>query len=266
MTLEDPCVRLYFLIFRVLEEQCLDISVVIPARDEQDNIGPLLTEVWNALDGICSFEIVVVDDGSSDETYHRAIATGELLGCQIQSVRHSCSNGQSAALMTGVRQAQGRWIITMDGDGQNDPADVPALIRRARAMENPVFCIAGFRKQRRDTAWKRFQSRLANRVRGALLADGVPDTGCGLKLIPRSTFLLLPCFDHMHRFLPALVRSQGGQVDVVVVNHRERQSGQSKYSAWNRLWVGLVDLVGVMWLQRRTKIPVIEKTGQSEPA
>lgn len=235
----------------------MKISVVIPAKDECENIDPLVTEIHQAVNGLLPFEVVVVDDGSTDGTGDVALRTGERLGCEVKCIRHQQSVGQSTAVLTGVRYADGDWIVTMDGDGQNDPADIPALIEIARKIENPVFCIAGYRKERKDTAWKRFQSKVANRVRDALLHDGVPDTGCGLKLFPRQTFLTLPYFDHMHRFLPALVRSHGGEVEVAVVRHRERQRGVSKYSAWNRLWVGLVDLVGVMWLQRRTKVPVI---------
>lgn len=235
----------------------MKISVVIPAKDECENIEPLVAEIHQAVNGLLPFEVVVVDDGSTDGTGDVALKTGEKLGCEVKCIRHQQSVGQSTAILTGVRYSDGDWIVTMDGDGQNDPADIPALIERARQIKNPLFCIAGYRKERKDTAWKRFQSKIANRVRDALLHDGVPDTGCGLKLFPRATFLNLPYFDHMHRFLPALVRSHGGEVEVAVVSHRERQRGVSKYSAWNRLWVGLVDLVGVMWLQRRTKVPVI---------
>tara|TARA_R110002012_G_scaffold41295_1_gene113148 strand:- start:49 stop:549 length:501 start_codon:yes stop_codon:yes gene_type:complete len=145
----------------------------------------------------------------------------------------------------------------MDGDGQNDPTDIPILLQKASTIRTPDFCIAGYRKKRKDTAWKRFQSRLANRVRDALLHDGVPDTGCGLKLFPRSTFLKLPWFDHGHRFIPALVRGIGGEIAIVEVNHRPRMAGTSKYNAWNRTWAGILDLFGVLWLLHRIRIPVI---------
>jgi dolichol-phosphate mannosyltransferase len=161
--------------------------------------------------------------------------------------------------MSAARQARGRYLITIDGDGQNDPADMPALLKVARETEaqGEHFCIAGYRKNRQDTEWKKFQSRIANAVRQKILNDQVPDTGCGLKLIPRGTWLQLPYFDHMHRYLPALVLRLGGAIRVVPVNHRARQAGVSKYNAWNRLWVGLVDMAGVVWLTRRGKRPVI---------
>ncbi|MDX1799937.1 MAG: glycosyltransferase family 2 protein [Marinobacter sp.] len=241
----------------------LSVSIVIPAKDEQENIGSLITEIHAALGDRGDYEVIVIDDGSADDTFGETLRAAERLGCKARAIRHLHSVGQSTAVRTGVRHALGELIVTMDGDGQNDPADVPDLLARAGTMTSAHFCIAGYRKQRKDTPWKRFQSRLANRVRNALLHDNVPDTGCGLKLFPRATFLNLPYFDHMHRFLPALVKSQGGQIDVVVVNHRDRTMGTSKYSAWNRAWVGIVDLLGVMWLQRRTKNPSIERVTDS---
>ncbi|HAU19145.1 MAG TPA: dolichol-phosphate mannosyltransferase, partial [Marinobacter adhaerens] len=172
---------------------------------------------------------------------------------------------QSGPRASGIRQARSKLIVTMDGDGQNDPADIPAMLQKANTMRNPDFCIAGYRKNRKDTAWKRFQSRLANRVRDALLHDGVPDTGCGLKLFPRETFLKLPWFDHGHRFIPALVRGIGGDIAIVEVNHRPRTAGISKYNAWNRTWAGILDLLGVLWLLHRTRVPVISSAGQADP-
>ena len=157
--------------------------------------------------------------------------------------------------MTGLQVAQGELIVTMDADGQNDPADVPALLAAARKFLAGVdFCIAGYRKNRKDTPWKRFQSRVANNIRRRILNDGTPDTGCGLKVLPKTTFLKLPYFDHLHRFIPALVRRINGEIVVVEVNHRDRQAGESKYNMLGRLGVGIVDMFGVMWLQRRTRI------------
>jgi len=233
------------------------LSVVIPARDEEANIASLVTEIAAALREYRGFEIVVVDDGSSDRTLENAVAAARTVGCPLRGIRHARSIGQSGALQTGVRHARGALIATMDGDGQNDPADLPALLHRAATFTAADYCVAGYRKNRKDSRWKRFQSRLANRVRDALLHDGVPDTGCGLKLLPRETFLRLPWFDHAHRFLPALIRGIGGEVAVVEVNHRHRREGVSKYNAWNRAWAGIVDLAGVMWLLRRTRRPVI---------
>ena len=230
-------------------------SIVIPAKNEQDNVKPLIDEIVAAMYDQGQFEIVYVDDGSDDGTY--AAMQGMISdGCDVLvPVQHRQSTGQSTAIHTGIKQARGELIVTMDADGQNDPADIPKLL--AKALTLPVgshFCVAGYRKNRKDTPWKRFQSRFANRIRAALLKDETPDTGCGLKVLPRATFLAMPYFDHMHRFMPALVKRLGGNIYVVEVNHRDRQFGASKYNMLGRLGVGIVDLIGVMWLQRRVKI------------
>ena len=235
------------------------ISVVLPAKDEKGNIGPLISEIVGVLATREVFEIIVVDDASSDGTGEEVLAVSKVHNCECKVIRHGVSTGQSTAVTTGVLNAQGQWIITLDADGQNDPADIPALLTAAKNQTAEHFCIAGFRKKRKDTPWVRFQSRFANKLRNALLKDGVPDTGCGLKLFPRHTFLRLPYFNHMHRYIPALVRRLGGAIEVVDVNHRDREAGVSKYNAWNRAWVGIVDLFGVMWLIRRSKIPVIQE-------
>ncbi|MCS5564133.1 glycosyltransferase family 2 protein [Marinobacter sp.] len=240
------------------------LSLVIPAKDEQENIAALITEVFSVMRDYPNFEVVLVDDGSQDQTLDTALRSAQLMGGRLVGIKHTTSVGQSSALATGVHQARGQLIATMDGDGQNDPADLPALLQRASSMNVPNFCIAGYRRNRKDTAWKRFQSRLANRVRNALLHDGVPDTGCGLKLFPRSTFARLPWFDHGHRFIPALVKGQGGDIAVVEVNHRARAAGRSKYTAWNRTWAGILDLLGVLWLLHRTRTPEITKVVESE--
>lgn len=241
------------------------ISLVIPAKDEQENIGNLLTEAFSVMRDYAGFEVVLVDDGSSDETLDTAIQAARVSGGRLVTARHAQSIGQSGALATGISRASGELIVTMDGDGQNDPADIPSLLQKASTIRAADFCIAGYRKKRKDTAWKRFQSQLANRVRDALLHDGVPDTGCGLKLFPRSTFLKLPWFDHGHRFLPALIRGIDGEIAVVEVNHRPRTAGVSKYNAWNRTWAGILDLFGVLWLLHRTRIPVIVDPAVSSP-
>jgi dolichol-phosphate mannosyltransferase len=160
-------------------------------------------------------------------------------------------------VLTGVRAARGIWIATLDGDGQNDPADIPALLAQARAA-GPLTLIAGHRVTRRDTRTKRLASRMANGIRARLLGDATPDTGCGLKVFRREDFLRLPHFDHMHRYLPALFIREGGGVVSVPVNHRPRTRGRSKYGTLDRLWVGIFDLAGVYWLQRRWKRPVVE--------
>ncbi|MBL8699267.1 MAG: glycosyltransferase family 2 protein [Alphaproteobacteria bacterium] len=232
-----------------------EITVVVPVRDEAENIDPLLAEIHAAL-ATRDFEVVYVDDGSTDATPER-LAEARRRHPRLRVVRHRRSAGQSAGLLTGIRAARGTWIATLDGDGQNDPADIPALLARAQEGDAPEL-VAGLRAKRRDTALKRISSRIANGVRARLLGDRTPDTGCGLKVFRRETFLRLPAFDHMHRFLPALVQRAGGRVENVKVNHRPRAAGRSKYGVMNRLWVGIVDLVGVMWLQRRALRPEIE--------
>jgi len=231
----------------------VDLSVVIPAHDEAENVGPLVREIGAAL-GTAAFEVVVVDDGSSDATGERAREAAAAVPA-LTVVRHAAPAGQSFATVTGVRAARGRWVATLDGDGQNDPADIPKLIaaREAALREGAggPLLLAGWRKARRDTWLKRVSSRVANGVRGRLLGDSTPDTGCGLKLFEREAFLALPHFDHMHRFLPALFLRAGGRVVSVQVGHRPRLRGRSHYGLFNRLWVGIVDLFGVLWLIKR---------------
>jgi glycosyltransferase involved in cell wall biosynthesis len=226
------------------------ISIVIPARNEQENIGSLIREI-EQLSLPHPHEIVIVDDASSDGTCAVALSLKEIAP-SLRIVRHDRSYGQSAAIATGIRHAAGTLIVTMDGDGQNDPADLPKMIEALVSSSNPrLRMIAGFRKRRHDSAWRILCSKVANAVRGSLLGDHTPDTGCGLKVFYRSAFLSLPCFDHMHRFLPALIQMQGGEVLSLEVSHRARKHGSSKYGTLDRLWVGLVDLVGVRWLRLR---------------
>jgi dolichol-phosphate mannosyltransferase len=236
----------------------VDLAIVIPVLNEAENIPALLEEVDAALGSPGGYDIIVVDDGSSDAT------AAVLEDCrdrypQLQVVRHAASRGQSAAILSGVNVAGRSWIATLDGDGQNDPADIPRLYDIIRRAPAPVWLVNGYRRQRRDSWLKRVSSRAANRVRGFVLGDRTPDTGCGLKVFRRSMFMELPRFDHMHRFLPALVQMQGGEVVSVEVEHRQRRHGQSKYGVHNRLWVGLVDLFGVFWLQRRVLPPPGDK-------
>ena len=235
----------------------MDLSVVIPARNEAPNVAPLVAEIRRALDGRIDYEIVYVDDGSGDATAAEIRrACGEFPGVRL--VRHRASCGQSMAILTGVKAARASWIATLDADGQNDPADIPALWEIARsAPASPPLMITGQRRKRRDTWSKRAASHAANAIRRTLLGDGTPDTGCGLKLFRRDFFLELPRFDHMHRFLPALAMRQGGKVVSVPVNHRPRERGRSNYGVFDRLWVGIADLLGVMWLMRRAKDPVV---------
>ncbi len=230
----------------------------MPVRNEADNIAPLIAEIRAAMKALGRYEIVYVDDGSDD-------ATPDVLGLQardcpeLRVVRHARPAGQSAAIMTGVARARAATIITLDGDGQNDPADIPKLLAafEGDAGQGPLL-VTGLRVARRDTWLKRVSSRVANAVRGTLLGDGTPDTGCGLKVFPRAAFLAMPGFDHMHRFLPALMQRGGGRVQSLPVNHRPRLGGTTKYGVFDRLGVGIVDLLGVMWLKRRAPHPEIE--------
>ena len=234
----------------------MDLSIVIPVRNEAANIGPLVQEIRAALHGRLDYEVIVVDDGSTDDT------VGILRGIKaeftrLRVLRHARRSGQSASIRSGVKAARTRWIATLDGDGQNDPADIPRLWELARATPTAPLMIAGMRQKRRDTAVKRLASRVANRIRARLLDDGTPDTGCGLKLFPRALYLDLPFFDHNHRFLPALALRQGGKVQSIAVNHRPRGGGVSNYKVLDRLWVGIVDLIGVLWLKRRAVNPEV---------
>ena len=239
----------------------MQLSIVVPVRNEQDNVLPLIEEIHAALQDRAEFEVVYVDDGSSDATPAR-LSEAMARFPRLRVLRHRDSCGQSTALATAVRAARGEWIATLDGDGQNDPADIPKLLA-ARDGAADIRLFAGWRKSRQDTWLKRLSSRIANSVRAGLLGDATPDTGCGLKLFRRSTFLELPYFDHMHRFLPALVQRAGGRTLSVEVNHRPRTRGTSNYGLFDRLWVGIVDIVGVKWLQRRAKQPVVSEIARS---
>jgi dolichol-phosphate mannosyltransferase len=230
------------------------LAVVVPVRNEAENIGPLVAEISAALADV-AHEIIYIDDGSTDGTA-QALAALAATTPTLRVLRHAASCGQSAAIISGVRAARAPWIATLDGDGQNDPADIPALWAFAQAEpENDRLLVAGWRVTRKDTQVKRLSSRWANRIRAGLLGDETPDTGCGLKLFPRALFLELPPFDHMHRYLPALVLRVGGRVVSRPVNHRPRLRGQSNYGTLDRALVGITDLMGVMWLQRRWKRP-----------
>ena len=244
----------------------MDLSIVIPVRNEAGNIAPLVAEITSAMRGLPAYEIIYVDDGSSDGTAAEILRLSAELP-HLRLLRHLRSCGQSTALLTGIKAAQGTWIATLDGDGQNDPADIPQLWRLARtASANPPLLVAGVRAKRQDSRAKRMASLIANAVRSRLLGDATPDTGCGLKLFPRALFLDLPAFDHMHRFLPALVLRAGGVVRSVPVNHRPRRIGKSKYGVFDRLGVGIVDLIGVYWLQRRAIRPdLIDEVVGTEP-
>ena len=234
------------------------LAVVVPVHNEAENVAPLISEIRATLDGFCAFEIIYVDDGSTDATLEVLKTLSLEIPC-LRAVRHRVCCGQSTAIATGVRQARNPIIATLDGDGQNDPADIPKLLAvLAEAEDADSLLVAGLRAKRRDTWLRRLSSRVANAVRSGLLGDNTPDTGCGLKVFTREAFLDMPRFNHMHRFLPALMLRRGGRVVSVPVNHRPRNMGDSKYGVMNRLWVGIVDILGVMWLQKRGCVPEIE--------
>ena len=227
------------------------LSVVVPVKDEAGNAAPLAREIAAALKDEGEFEILFVDDGSSDGTAQELLALRPLLPLRI--LVHGRNLGQSRALRTGVRAARGEIIVTLDGDGQNDPADIPKLIRafRSEAANPALGMIAGERVGRQDNWRKRAASKVGNAVRRSLLGDNANDTGCSLKLFKREAFLALPYFDHMHRYLIALIQREGYEVRFVPVGHRARKVGTSKYGVWDRALVGVRDLMGVMWLKRR---------------
>lgn len=236
-----------------------DLSVVIPVQNEEDNIRMLIDEVRQSLDGVLDYELIYVNDGSTDSTLEilQEYRSGFPL---LRIYSHQTGVGQSTAVRTGIIHAQSPVIATLDGDGQNDPADIPALYQALIANADAgIVLVNGYRKERKDTFIKRISSRLANGIRGWLLDDDTPDTGCGLKVFSRIAYLEIPFFDHLHRFLPAMMINGGGKVMSVEVNHRERQLGSSHYGFFDRLWVGVFDLMGVIWLKSRTTHPVVSE-------
>jgi glycosyltransferase involved in cell wall biosynthesis len=228
------------------------VSIVVPVRNEAENILPLIEEIAGALDGRRDYEIIYVNDGSTDATGER-LAEAIKRWPDLRQIKHTVSTGQSAAVRSGVRAARGAIVATLDGDGQNDPAFLPALIGAIEKGGARIGLAAGQRVGRKDTGFKKFQSRAANTIRNAILHDGTRDTGCGLKAFPREVFLMLPYFDGLHRFLPALVRREGYEIAYVDVIDRPRRSGVSNYGFFDRLWIGILDVFGVWWLIRRKK-------------
>jgi dolichol-phosphate mannosyltransferase len=238
--------------------QAPQLSVVVPVFNEQDNVGPLLRENVAALRGRVEFEAVFVDDNSKDGT----LAALRALKAEVPELRvlhHVKQSGQSTAIRTGVRHARAPWVATLDGDGQNDPADIPKLLAARETAEPSIRLFAGWRVNRQDSGSKRWASRLANAIRTRMLRDDTPDTGCGTKLFEREAFLELPFFNHMHRYLPALMQRAGWKTRSVPVNHRHRSTGVSKYNNLNRALVGIADLRGVAWLIRRGKVTRVEE-------
>ena len=228
------------------------VSIVVPVRNEADNVAPLIAEIAGALDGRWIYEIIYVNDGSTDATAERLVAAMKQRA-NLRQIRHTTSSGQSAAVRSGVRAARGAIVATLDGDGQNNPAFLPDLISAIEKGGEHVGLAAGQRVGRKDTGFKKLQSRIANSARKAILRDGTRDTGCGLKAFRREVFLAMPYFDGLHRFLPALVRREGYEIAYVDVIDRPRHSGVSNYGFFDRLWIGIMDLAGVWWLIRRKK-------------
>lgn len=226
--------------------------MVVPFFNEAQNAMPLLEEIDRAMTSLGAYEIIAIDDCSTDGTAAVLAKARSDREQTLVVVAHARNLGQSAALASGVDRARAPWIVTLDGDGQNDPGDIPALVATLGSTPGPApDLVCGHRQKRQDNALRRVSSRIANGVRSRLLRDATPDTGCGLKLVRRAVYKRLPRFDHMHRFLPALVRREGGVTISVPVSHRPRLHGRSSYGVWNRLGVGIVDLLGVMWLNRR---------------
>lgn len=239
----------------------MKISIVVPVHNEAGNILPLIEEIAKAMTQAEAYEIIYINDGSRDQTEAELKeAMQQYKALRVISHRQSC--GQSTAVRTGVKAALHPWIATLDGDGQNDPADIPrlyeTLLEKSRTIAN-LWMVAGWRNQRYDSKWRLFSSRFANTIRSSLLGDNTPDSGCGLKVFARDKFLELPYFDHMHRFLPALVIRAGGSVISEPVNHRPRGAGVSNYGTLDRLWAGIIDLLGVIWLQTRAKLPEVNE-------
>jgi dolichol-phosphate mannosyltransferase len=230
----------------------VDVSIVVPVRNEAGNLAPLIAEIAAALDGRWRYEIIYVNDGSTDATPAHLAEIMKQRG-NLRRIDHAISSGQSAAVRSGVRAARGAIVATLDGDGQNNPAFLPDLIAALQGGDGRIGLAAGQRVGRKDTGFKKLQSRIANGVRNAILRDGTRDTGCGLKAFRRDVFLIMPYFDGLHRFLPALVRREGYDIAYVDVIDRPRHSGVSNYGYFDRLWIGIMDLAGVWWLIRRKK-------------
>ena len=229
------------------------ISVIVPVHNEAENVTSLLAELSSVdVNGI-PLEFVFVDDASDDETLN-VLKTLQISEPRLRILCHDKTAGQSTAIRTGVVNASCGWIVTMDGDGQNDPADIPKFVQ---ALDGHLpgevpFLVAGDRSHlRKDSTVKRITSKIANSIRNFLLKENCPDSGCGMKLFSRESFLNLPYFNHMHRFLPTLYLRSGGKILMVATNHRPRNHGSSHYGTWGRMWAGIVDLLGVMWLRRR---------------
>jgi dolichol-phosphate mannosyltransferase len=240
----------------------MKVSVVVPVKNEAENVATLFQEIQIVLKDQkdLDHEIIFVDDGSSDRTPDILLELAAT-HASLRILQHTSNCGQSTAVLTGVLHAIHDYIVVLDGDGQNNPVDIPKMIRlfAAARPEDKLGLVIGNRVNRQDSIIRKISSRIANSVRASLLNDSTPDSGCGLKMLPRSLFLRLPFFDHMHRFMPALVIRQGLAVQSVPITHRQRMAGTSKYGIHNRLWVGIIDLFGAMWLIRRMQQPEVKE-------
>lgn len=241
------------------------LSVVVPVHNEEDNVAPLVGEIVAALRGHVDFEIVYVDDTSKDATLQR-LRELQATVPELRVIRHLSNAGQSTAVRNGVKAARAPWIATLDGDGQNDPADIPKLLAQRGAATADTKLFAGWRVNRQDSGSKRWASKFANGIRSRMLRDATPDTGCGIKLFERAAFLDLPYFDHMHRYLPALMQRAGWATVSVPVNHRHRTAGVSKYNNLGRAIVGIKDLFGVSWLIQRSRRTALEEVPAMDDA
>ncbi len=240
-----------------------EISIIIPIKDEQANLSPLVEEIRSAMRPLgAPFEILIVDDGSTDASWKTL--TDIRSSCpELRALRLDCNHGQSAAMDAAIRNANGAILVSLDGDLQNSPADIPLLLSEM----NNADMVCGYRKNRHDTPWRRFQSRFANAVRNLLTGDSIRDTGCSLRAFRREVFANLTLYDGMHRFLPTLARMQGFKIVEVPVSHRPRAAGRSKYSMRNRAFRALRDLIAVRWmLKRRLKYRVTEELPTENPS
>lgn len=228
------------------------ITVIVPIKNESENIKPLITEINEALSTDNDFEIIYIDDGSTDNSV-QILQDLQKTMPHLRIIQHKTSCGQSAAIRSGILYANNGIIVTLDGDGQNVPADIPQLVQKLRNAPLNVAMVAGQRKVRNDSISKQYASKIANKIRGAILKDGVRDTGCGIKAFRREAYLMLPYFDHMHRYFAALFRRDNYEILLCDVEHRSREAGTSKYGNWDRFKVGVVDLMGVLWLLKRCK-------------
>ncbi len=241
-----------------MSDRPIQLSIVVPVKDEAGNVAPLVREIAAVLKAEPAHEIIFVDDGSTDTTAQELLTLKTELPA-LRVISHARNTGQSRAIRTGVRAARGSIIVTLDGDGQNDPADIPKLLTAMRASSPKLALVSGVRVNRKDTCIKRFSSHIANSFRSWVLGDHAKDVGCSLKAFRRDAFLALPYFDNIHRFIIPLILREGYEVRFVDVNHRPRTRGTSKYNMRNRLFVGLTDLTGVLWLKRRYRGPVDSK-------